>query len=483
MNALFLTDGYKLDHHKMYPEGTNLVYSNLTPRSNKFAPNSDKVVVVGIQYVLHKIHEMFQENFFDRDKREVLEELRSEYSMYQGKPFFVDHFKELHDLGYLPIKVKAIEEGEKVGMKVPVLTIVNTKPEFFWLTNYLETLMSNMLWLPMTSATTALQYKNILVEWATKTDENNLDFVDFQAHDFSMRGMGGIDSTILSGIGHAMVFSGSDNLPVIPNIRKYYGSDSFIIGGVPATEHSVMCSGTKEGEIDTFKNLIDLYPSGILSVVSDTWDLWKVLTEYLPALKGEIMSRDGKLVVRPDSGDPVDILCGWEHKNGSEKPEAKGVIELLWETFGGTINEQGYKILDSHIGAIYGDSITPERCETICSRLESKGFASTNVVFGIGSFTYQYKTRDTFGFAVKATYIEVDGAPREIFKNPVTDSGIKKSAKGLLRVDKVNGELILSDQCGWDKEAGGELKTVYIDGDFKRTISIDMIRNKIRDGK
>ena len=191
-----------------------------------------------------------------------------------------------------------------------------------------------------------------------------------------------------------------------------------------------------------------------MSIVSDTWDLWEVLTEYLPQLKDEIMARDGKVVIRPDSGDPVDIICGTRLGNdttGSQSTSTEsGVIELLWDTFGGTINEKGYKELDSHIGCIYGDAITHERAREIFERLEAKGFASTNIVFGVGSFTYQFNTRDTFGFAMKATYGEVNGVGREIFKDPITDNGEKKSAKGLLMVQKNenNGDYEMVDPLG-----------------------------------
>ena len=167
-----------------------------------------------------------------------------------------------------------------------------------------------------------------------------------------------------------------------------------------------MSMGTKDDELGTFKRLItEIYPKDFISIVSDTWDLWKVLTVYLPALKDEVLARDGKVVIRPDSGDPVDIICGSIHaidsdgySNNQDYPPVKGVIELLWGTFGGTINDKGYKVLDSHIGAIYGDSITLERADEICKRLEAKGFASSNIVFGVGSFTYQFNTRDTYGF-------------------------------------------------------------------------------------
>ena len=289
-------------------------------------------------------------------------------------------------------------------------------------------------------------------------------------------------------------------------------------------------------EMLLLRDLIEKYPTGILSIVSDTFNLWDVCTEYLPRLKEEILSRDGKLVIRPDSGDPTDILCG-EHEpyrviskkvidepfilptgqkfmfieeSGENKfytktkdgyvdyvyePKHKGVIELLWDIFGGTTNEQGYKVLNPHIGAIYGDSITLERANEICRRLEAKGFASTNVVLGIGSFTYQYNTRDTFGFAMKATYVEKlvgkedmrgkfyhETEGYEIFKDPITDDGIKKSAKGLLKVIQGEKGLELKDQISWEelRQENNLLKVVYENGKFTNKVSLTEIRNKLK---
>lgn len=479
MNALLLTDGYKTGHHQQYPEGTEEVYSNWTPRSNKYAPKGcEKVLSFGQQYVITWLHNYFKDNFFSKPKQEVCSEIKEELSMYLGTDYDVTHFEQLHDLQYLPIQVKSLQEGVEVSIRVPMLTIVNTKKEFYWITNFLETILSTMLWQPMTSATIALRYKRIFKEWALKTDKDNLAFIDFQGHDFSMRGMGGLQSAISSGLGHASVFLGSDTLPVISGLRKYYKAKGFVVGSVNATEHSVMCAGTKDSEIDTFKTLMKTYPTGILSVVSDTWDLWKVLTEYLPKLKEEVLSRDGKLVIRPDSGNPVDIICGTYNELSNGSPQEKGVVELLWDIFGGKTNEQGYKVLDEHIGAIYGDSITTERAEQICKRLTEKGFASTNVVLGIGSFTYQFNTRDTFGFAMKATSVVVNGERREIFKDPITDDGVKKSAKGLVKVILENNEYVLIDEVTEAEEKEGELKVIYKDGNFYNNVTIEEIRKR-----
>lgn len=495
MNPLLLTDGYKTGHHQQYPKGTTLVYSNFTPRSNKYGPKGATTVVsFGQQMVMKQIHDAFHNEFFSKPKDEVCGEMKRELSLYLGTDYDVSHFEALHDLGYLPIHVKIIEEGTLVPIKVPILTIYNTHPDFYWVTNYLETIISNLLWKPTTSATIAHNYRKILTKWQEKTDKEKGWFIDWQGHDFSMRGLDSVDATVSSGLGHLTSFMGTDSLPAIGGARKYYGETEFVGGSVNATEHSVMCAGTKDDEIGTFRRLLEIYPKGILSVVSDTWDLWRVCTEYVTELKEEILARDGKLVIRPDSGDPVDILCGsrvfddrahydslikwgWTSKAGNAE---KGVIELLWDVFGGTINEQGYKVLDPHIGAIYGDSITLDRADEICRRLEAKGFASTNVVLGIGSFTYQYNTRDTFGFAMKATYVEVDGEGREIFKDPITDDGMKKSATGLLKVVEANdGTPVLVDKVDWANEGGGMLTTLYKDGEFINLTTLTDIRKKL----
>jgi nicotinamide phosphoribosyltransferase len=223
-----------------------LVYSNFTPRSNKYGPKGcDKVVSFGQQMVMMQIHESFQKEFFSRDKEEVCGEMKRELSMYLNTDYDVSHFERLWDLGFLPILVKSIPEGTLVPIKIPVLTIQNDPnyPEFYWVTNYLETIISNLLWKPLTSATIAHQYRKLLKGWQEKTDSEKSWFIDWQGHDFSMRGLDSVDATISSGLGHATSFMGSDSLPVIYGARKYYGAKDFVVGSVNATEHSVMSAG------------------------------------------------------------------------------------------------------------------------------------------------------------------------------------------------------------------------------------------------
>ncbi len=484
-NPLLMTDGYKTSHHKMYPSGTSLVYSNFTPRNVKYMPEqAKKIVVFGTQYTVKYIYDLYNEQFFSKPKSEVCGQAKKYLSSYLNCDYDVSHFEALHDLQYLPIVIKSLKEGSIIDVKIPILTFYNTLPEFYWLPNFLETLISSLLWKPLHSASLAYGYKQLLLEAARNTDEKNLGFVDFQGHDFSSRGMQHPDAAISSSLGFLSSFKGTDTIPAL-EAAEYYYNEKDVAFSVPASEHAVMTAYGKEDEIKGFKRLMDQYPTGILSVVSDSFDLWKVCTEFMPALKTQILARDGKLVIRPDSGDPVDIICGTSTAYGSytgkweDTPQAKGVIELLWNVFGGTVNEQGYKVLDSHIGAIYGDSITLERAQNICARLKAKGFASTNIVLGVGSYSMGYATRDNQGGAVKATYCEVNGIGREIFKDPITDDGTKKSAKGLMKVVLENNTYKLIDQVSWDEERTGELREVFRNGKLLVNDTLTEIRNRL----
>lgn len=534
-------DFYKSGHKDQYPKGTEFIYSNFTPRSGRLATKSrtaadSGVVFYGLQgFVKWFLFDCFNENFFYQPKEKVLEKYRRRMdTSLVTNDFNVDHIAALHDLGYLPISIMALPEGSFVPYGVPVMTINNTMPEFFWLTNYLESVLSAELWKACTTATTALQYRLILTEYAKKTG-SPLDFVLWQGHDFSFRGQSGLHDASSSGSGHLTSFLGTDTIPAIDYLENYYGGlDTFVGGSVPASEHSVVCIGGKESEIETFRRILDTYPTGVVSIVSDSWDFWKVITEYALELKPHIMARKpnaiglAKTVFRPDSGDPVDILCGrdyeviteeyterdagyddinilkypdgtyWEVEHEQEygcggeswyltttkikqlrEAEVKGAVECLWDIFGGTLTDTGHKQLDSHVGLIYGDSITISRARQILSKLEEKGFASANVVFGIGSYTYQYVTRDTHGFAVKSTWGQVNGAGVNIFKDPVTDSGVKKSATGLLAVVTENGKYKLIQKADEIEGATTEMQHVFLNGELMQETTLEQIRAKV----
>lgn len=539
--AATATDGYKLSHGSMYPKGTQFVYSNLTPRGDKHYRAKatkfydGKLIWVGAQGAIKEIQEIW-DKFFQSPKEKVLGRFSRQLQNYLGgfDPA-VKQLAELHDLGYLPLHFKSLPEGSRVPMGVPVLTVTNTKKEFFWLVNYLETIISAMTWKTATAATVAAEYKAICKHYANLTGVDDFT-VSVQCHDFGMRGMSGIEDAARTGFGHLTQFIGTDSLGSIDYAEDYYNAKELIAISVPATEHAVATSNILyneskqellrlDAEKEFLKELItERFPEGIISYVSDSFDFWGLITEVLPQLKDEIRGRKAskvapaKLVIRPDSGDPVKVITGYNvyvcdkstaglskwsiaewvsrqtksyeviKMNGRywlindlnteiTEAEAKGAIQCLWDIFGGTETSTGHKLLDSSIGLIYGDSITPERTDQILQRLMDKGFASGNVVLGVGSMSYQYHTRDTFGFTVKATHIIVNDKSVPIFKLPTGDA-TKASAKGLLFVDS---DMKLEDNVTMEKESstGNLLQSIFIDGKFVKETSLEEIRSRI----
>ncbi len=523
LSPTLVCDFYKLSHNVQYPPNTEFVYSNTTPRASRIE-GIKEVVVFGYQYLVKEyLIDHWNNEFFNRPVNEVIHEFKRITDHTLGKDAIAtDHLVQLHKLGYLPLHIKALPEGTLCPIRVPMMTIVNTHKDFFWLTNFVESLTQTVVWQGITSATIAREYHKILSDYAELTSDTP-EFVQWQAHDFSMRGMSSVETGAVSGAGHLLTFTGTDSIPAIQFLEQYYLADvtkELVGGSVSATEHSVMCAGGEDDEQETFRRIIeDIYPSGIVSIVSDTWDFWKVLTETLPSLKEKIMSRNGKVVIRPDSGDPVKIVTGYfpkhvsmtlaaaKRKNstmsGHESlwgeghdalclidgtfvdrdfeiltpEEVKGAVAVLYDVFGGKKNSKGYIDLDPHIGLIYGDSITLTRCQQICERLARKGFASTNVVFGVGSYTYQYNTRDTFSIACKATWVQVADKAKPIFKDPKTDGGTKKSAKGLLRIVRKDGTLVMEDNVTAEEEKTGELRTIFLNGVMHNQQSLAEIRS------
>lgn len=486
-NPILWTDGYKLCHKDQYPAKTNWVYETWTPRMSRIDGISH-VVFFGLQGALAEMTHAFDQYFFKQpletvvaEYEEAIQHVFANTNANFAATHSSAHISALHHLGYLPIKVKAMREGSLVPIGVPMFTIENTHPDFFWLPGYLETQLSAYIWSPMTAATIADRYKRLLTTYAEKTGD--VQKVHSQAGDFSMRGMGSPETAYRTAGGHLLSFTVSATLSVRNYLKSYYAANNDVLMYTPSTEHSVMCS-YGEREVEAFRHLItEVYPSGNISIVSDTYDLWNVVDQVMPQLKELILARDGKVVIRPDSGDPIHIICGDE--DSDRETVRKGIVERLFEIFGGTINSKGYKELDSHVGVVYGDSITVDRAEKICNGLMKKGFASTNTALGIGSYTYQYVTRDTFGFALKGTAEEVDGQFKAIQKRPATDTGnFKKSQKGMVAVifedhdyrliDDLNPETVKALK---DRDL---LKDFYIDGEFLFTNTFDEIRNLLK---
>jgi nicotinamide phosphoribosyltransferase len=496
---LLNTDAYKLSHWCQAPEGTSGYYNNMCGRKSRVS-GIDKIVFFGLQAFLKDLNDEFNNKFFNLDEDIVVENYNSFHAEFFGQPseFNNEQVRKLHKLGYLPILVKALPEGSVVNHNVPFLTVRSTDDELFWFTQWLETWMSQSLWKPCTSATTAYYYRKILEKYNKFTSD--IDWImDFQMHDFSSRGMSGLEDAMSSGAGHLLSFKGTDTIPAIEWIKNYYPGENGLIGtSVPATEHAISSAYLPEistakyllGESDTkaadrayIKRILELYPAGIISVVADTYDFWTLVTEILPEFKAQIMSRDGKLVIRPDSSPktPVEMIIG-DSEMPVGTPEHKGLVQCLYEIFGGDKNSKGYIDLNPHISCIYGDSITREYAEAILAGLEAKGFSSNNIVFGVGSFSYQYCTRDSHSFAIKCTAVASGSGDekhwRATFKDPKTDNSGKKSARGFLRVDMVDGEYVLTQDVTEDQE-GGAMIPVYENGKILRTQSFAEVRAEL----
>ena len=494
---LIQADAYKLSHKGLMDEFTEYIYSNMTSRSFKHLPvlpefHDDKAVFFGLQHFIKDfLIKEWNQQFFQRPKKEVIARFKRRTDTFLGKDSVsMEHFEALHDLGYLPISIKALPEGAGVNRQVPFFTIINTDKRFAWLTNYLETIISCETWKACATATIALGFRKMQAKFAMET-VGNTNGIEFNCHGFEFRGMSGRHDAALSGAGHLLSFWGTDTIPAIDMLEEFYNADAekeFIAASVPASEHSVSSLGTSLiGELEFFRKAITVdYPTGIVSLVSDTYDYFRVITEYATVLKEDILNRKpnaiglAKVVFRPDSGNPVKIICG-DSDAPVGSPQYKGTVECLWEIFGGTVTAKGYKLLHERVGVIYGDSITQLIHFEILTRLKAKGFASPNVIFGIGSFTYNYLTRDVLGAAIKATWAQVNGKGYEIFKDPITDSGLKKSAKGLLRVDKVGDNYVLTDCVTKEQEAGGELVEVFRNSQILVEHSLGDMRSRINE--
>ena len=569
LNPMLMTDFYKTIHHLAYIPKLDYLVSYWTPRMTRI-DGVDKVVSFGQQAMVKEyLINLFNDNFFNRDWEEVkaeYEELISNTMTVQASD--TTEMKRLHDLGYLPIRIKSVAEGERVNIKTPMFEVTNTVKGFGWLVNYLETYMSVNIWFPMTTATIAYEYRKIVNKYFEKTVENGIPAT--ACGDFSMRGMTSPESAMKASAGHLTSFTGTATIPSIVWLEQYYNCDSRkeVVGkGVPSTEHSVMSSYGREGEFECYRHLIeDVFKTGPLSMVSDTYDYWNVITNYLPRLKESILNRDGKIIIRGDSGDPVDIICGelkasdymvvdgltevgikdyfkryaeehydfggahtswykvriadklyevtcehvWvddEEENGGMyiaeveyvdvkeieiTPAMKGTVELLWDIFGGTVNSKGYKVLDPHIGAIYGDSITLDRAKAIYARLEEKGFAVNNCTLGVGSYSFQYNTRDSLGFALKATNSVIDGVEKHIYKDPVTDkvkgNNFKKSQRGMCYVYRDGDDILYTDEhtieeLKEEKYADNLLQTIFENGKVVNEVSLAEIRGRLHKGE
>lgn len=468
-NILLHTDVYKMGHMMMYPSDLTKIYSYLIPRKGEKFPSA---VVFGLQYYLKEYMSRFPTyedvDEFMRLKEKILGPHLSRE--VQNK------LEDLVALGYWPIKIEAVPEGTMVNAGNVIATFESTHPEFPWVVGFLESLFLKT-WNTCTVATNSLKFREIAQKWSDATCDND-GHVPFQVHDFGYRGCSSEETSMLSGMAHLLSFNGTDTIPAVWGAERYYDAGPTAGLSVPASEHSVMCSYGQENEDDAFDHIFEMYPNGILSVVSDTYNVWRVLTEYAASRKDVIEARDGKVVFRPDGGFPPHIVAG-DPSARTGTVERFGAVELLSHTFGYDVNSKGYKTLNPKVGIIFGEGMTHERFDMTCQLLANKGFASSNFVIGVGGLLLQSHTRDDFGFALKATYAERDGEPIDLIKNPVTSPN-KKSHSGLLRLERTERGYETHTRAS-DEPSG--LTLVYENGELVTMFTFDEIRSRVLEGE
>lgn len=484
--AILYSDSYKQCHPRMYPKGTTKLVSYWVPRRSMFGEN-DTMIFFGLQpFIKEYLIELFNNSFFNISKDYVRRSYSEIIERHLGlENVEIDRVMALHELGYLPLKMRALPEGTIVPMGVPCIELTNTHPDFAWVVQWVECILQAELWKPCCHATMAKKFRNLADTWYSANSDGNPAMA---MADFGMRGMSGIDEAVKASAAWLTSFNKTSTIPAIDYIDFNYENCPYGIGlGAVSTEHSVMSANfAVDGDEISFvkRALTELYPNTSFSMVSDTYDYWNMIDNILPACKKEIMEHNGKLLVRPDSGDIVEISIN--------------TVLKLWNTFGGTVNSKGYKVLNSHIGIIYGDGCTLEKIEQIWSELDKAGFAADNIVFGVGAFSFAAMpvddkmiiyTRDTYGIAMKATYAIINGESVFLYKDPKTDtSHLKKSQKGLIDVWRdpaAEGKIRATDglkSFSSNNRPNSLWQTVFEDGKIVKETTFEEIRERIARG-
>lgn len=451
-NIILMSDFYKITHWKQYPKDTQVVYSYLESRGGEF----DYTVFFGLQYFLKQYLQGVV----------VTKEMIDEAEQFCGKGFGTntlfnragwERIVNVHG-GKLPVRIKAVPEGKKINIKNVLMTMENTDEQLPWITNFLETLLLQV-WYPITVATLSSNIKDIIQKFADETSDVGVS--PFHLNDFGARGCSSQETAGVGGMAHLVNFLGTDTMRGVQFAMKYYNTD--VCGhSVMATEHSTTTIYGRENEAEAYQRFLDECPTGILSVVSDSYNIYEAIKMFGTKFKDQILARDGKFVVRPDSGDPVKMSVE--------------VIELLWEYFGGTINSKGYKVLNPKVGMIYGDGINLKSINEILQHVKTSGFSVDCIVFGQGGALLQGINRDSCKFAFKCCSAKRGGKWVDVYKDPITDNG-KKSKRGRLKLvkDEINFKTVNKNDDGEDI-----LQIVFENGEIKKFYDFDQVRKNVK---
>ena len=454
LNPILNTDSYKLTHWWQYPPKTRFIYSYVCSRGGFF----DHAEVAGLQYI---VKANFAGKVFTLEDVEEARRFAEKHFGRDSKIFHYEGWKNLYAKygGVLPLRIKAAKEGTVVVAQNALITIENTDPEFYWLTNWAETVLLEV-WYPITVATLSRGIKQVIGEALVRTGDPS--GLPYKLHDFGFRGVSSRESAAIGGAAHLFNFLGTDNLAAIELLQQYYGADMPGVS-IPASEHSTMTAWGREHEVDAFENLLNNVPEGIVACVSDSYDIFNAVRNLWGGkLRDKVMHRKGTLVIRPDSGDPVTVL--------------EEIFKIAADKFGYQVNGKGWKVIAPQVRFIQGDGVNYHTIQNMISQLTRKGWSMDNWSFGMGGALLQQSNRDTMKFALKASAIDIDGKWHDVYKQPVTDPG-KDSRAGrfvLLR----QGREFVTEKIEDDAPvpAGDQLETVLENGALRREQTLEEIR-------
>lgn len=456
MNFLLRTDSYKITHWKQYPPETDGIYSYLESRGGM----SPDTVFFGLQYYLKAYLEGPRFTLSD------IAEAAAFCNAHFGRPLFnQEGWTRLYHKfgGRLPVRIKAVAEGMAVLTRNVLLTIENTDPEFPWLTNYLEPLVMKV-WYPITVATLSRTIKKTILGFLELTGDPSL--VDFKLHDFGYRGVSSEETAAIGAAAHLVNFKGTDTLAGIVLLQNYYHATEMPGFSIPASEHSTMTAWGEEREVDAFRNMLTAYPTGLVACVSDSYNVYRACEKvWGELLKPDIVQRQGTLVIRPDSGDPVRVLAR--------------VFDIIAAKFGFTTNAKGYRVLPPYVRVIQGDGVNLFTIQNVLYQLAKfHGWSADNISFGMGGALLQQLNRDTQRFALKCSAARINGEWRPVFKEPVTDlEKISKHGRLALTRDST-GELTTLENVSEHGVQNDLLEVVFENGDVVREHDLDAIRER-----
>ncbi|HEY5750552.1 MAG TPA: nicotinate phosphoribosyltransferase [Chryseolinea sp.] len=466
-NLLLLADAYKYSHYKLYTPGTSKIYSYLESRGGLFP----ETVFYGLQYYLKEYLEGQAFTREDVDEAEaVLNGVFGRKDVFRRENF--DYILEKHD-GHLPVRIKAVPEGLAIPVHNVLMTIENTDPACFWLTNFLETLLMQV-WYPNTVATLSREVRKTVTKYFEATaDDSSRGAIDFVLNDFGFRGVSSVESAGLGGSAHLLSFKGSDTVLASRFAQRYYGAKEVYGKSIPATEHSIMTLLGPEGEKQIFRHVLDAYPEGLVACVSDSYNIFRAVEEYWGGeFKDEILRRQGTLVIRPDSGDPVMTLLS--------------VFDILFAKFGFTTNTKGFRVLPPQVRVIQGDGVDHESIPLLYDALKEKGISAENLVLGMGGALLQKVNRDTQKFALKCSYAEVAGKELDVRKQPVEMdadgklvASFKTSKAGRLKLVKEEGKY---KTIAHDERLDLEdvMEVVFENGEIRKSYAFEAVRARVQ---